>query len=149
MRTGGVSCCAGAAQGVAEIAELAGGAEVKVADRATAETLTNTRLYVDRAQLPEPDEDEFYLADLIGLQRAMPTGCRSARSARCTTTAPAQAWRSSRRGGRPLLLPFTRACVPQVDVAAGRVVVVPPAAVDIARRRARGGLIRWPGAPPC
>ena len=36
-------------------------------------------------------------------------------------------------GGQSLLLPFTRACVPQVDVAAGRVVVVPPSAVDIAR----------------
>ncbi len=36
-------------EGVAEIAELAGGAEVKVADRATAEKLTNTRLFVDRS----------------------------------------------------------------------------------------------------
>ena len=54
-------------EGVAEVAELVGGAEVKVADRTAAEKLTNTRLYVDRAQLPEPEEDEFYLADLIGL----------------------------------------------------------------------------------
>ena len=54
-------------EGVAEIAEMVGGAEVKVADRTAAERLTNTRLYVDRAQLPEPEEDEFYLADLIGL----------------------------------------------------------------------------------
>ena len=54
-------------EGVAEIAEVVGGAEVKVADRAAAEKLTNTRLYVDRAQLPEPEDGEFYLADLIGL----------------------------------------------------------------------------------
>ena len=54
-------------EGVAEIAEVVGGAEVKVADRTAAEKLTNTRLYVDRAQLPEPEDDEFYLADLIGL----------------------------------------------------------------------------------
>jgi 16S rRNA processing protein RimM len=53
--------------GVAEIAELVGGTEVKLADRAAAEKLTNTRLYIERAQLPEPEEDEFYLADLIGL----------------------------------------------------------------------------------
>src|SRR5947208_17132193 len=53
--------------GVAEVAELAGDAEVKVADRNSAERLTNTRLYVDRAQLPETEEDEFYLADLVGL----------------------------------------------------------------------------------
>ncbi len=57
----------GRGEGVAEIAEVVGGAEVKVADRTAAEKLTNTRLYVDRVQLPEPEADEFYLADLIGL----------------------------------------------------------------------------------
>ncbi len=40
---------------------------VKVADRTAAEKLTNTRLYMDRSQLPEPEAEEFYLADLIGL----------------------------------------------------------------------------------
>ena len=72
-------------EGVAEVAELVGGAEVKVADRTAAEKLTNTRLFVDRAQLPEPEEDEFYLADLIGLaavdarRRAARHGRRGAR----------------------------------------------------------------------
>ena len=67
MRRAGASCCAGAARAWPRSPNWSGGAEVKVADRATAEKLTNTRLYVDRAQLPEPEEDEFYLADLIGL----------------------------------------------------------------------------------
>src|SRR5579871_4182426 len=53
--------------GVAEIAELVGDMRVKVADRTAAEKLTNTRLFVERAQLPKPEDDEFYLADLIGL----------------------------------------------------------------------------------
>src|SRR5580704_1368721 len=63
-------------EGVAEVAELVGGGELKVADRTGAEKLTNTRLYVDRAQLPEPEEDEFYLADLIGLHAFDADGVR-------------------------------------------------------------------------
>ena len=54
-------------EGIAEISELIDGGEVKVADRTAAERLVNVRLYVDRAQLPEPEDDEYYLADLIGL----------------------------------------------------------------------------------
>ena len=39
-----------------------------VADRNAAEALKGTELFVDRAALPQPDEDEFYHADLIGLE---------------------------------------------------------------------------------
>ncbi len=39
-----------------------------LADRTAAERLVNTRLYVERDQLPAPDDDEFYLADLVGLR---------------------------------------------------------------------------------
>ena len=125
--------------GVAEIAELAGGAEVKVADRATAERLTNTRLYVDRAQLPEPEEDEFYLADLIGLRAFDADGaCLGAVSAVHDYGAGASL-EIEQEGGQSLLLPFTRACVPQVDVATGRVVVVPPSPVDTAREVQEAG----------
>ena len=38
-----------------------------VADRTAAEKLTNLRLYVERDRLPPPDEEEFYLSDLVGL----------------------------------------------------------------------------------
>lgn len=39
----------------------------KVTDRNAAELLRGTKLYIDRAALPEPDEGEYYYADLIGL----------------------------------------------------------------------------------
>ena len=45
---------------------------VKVADRAAAEKLTNTKLFIDRSALPPPDDDEYYLADLIGLTAVDP-----------------------------------------------------------------------------
>src|SRR5579863_1205241 len=63
-------------EGVAEIAEVVDGVEAKVGDRTAAEGLTNTRLYVERAQLPEPEEDEFYLADLIGMAAFDSEGAR-------------------------------------------------------------------------
>ncbi len=36
-------------------------------DRTAAEKLVNLKLYVPRADLPEPDEDEYYITDLIGM----------------------------------------------------------------------------------
>ncbi len=81
-----------------------------------------------RERLPAPEADEFYHADLIGLPAVTAAGKRrSARSSRCPTTAPAISSKSRRRPAPPLLVPFTRAAVPEIDLAAGRVVVDPPA----------------------
>jgi 16S rRNA processing protein RimM len=55
------------AEGVAEICQIIDGTPIKVTDRTAAEKLTNTRLFVDRSVLPLPDDDEYYLADLVGL----------------------------------------------------------------------------------
>jgi 16S rRNA processing protein RimM len=116
--------------GVAEIAELVGGTEVKVADRGAAERLTNTRLYVGRDRLPEPREDEFYLADLIGLAAFGADG-RHLGSVIAVHDYGAGASLEVQRGnGPPLLVPFTRASVPAVDIAAGTIVVDPPEEVE-------------------
>lgn len=122
--------------GVAEIAELVDGAEVKVEDRTAAEKLTNTRLYVERARLPEPEEDEFYLADLVGL-----AACDAAGAAIGTVTAvhdygAGVSLEIGRDGAPPLLVPFTRAAVPEVDVARGHVVVAPPEEFEATNRDA-------------
>src|SRR4051794_33965987 len=64
------------AEGIAEVSEIINGASVKVADRTAAEKLTNTRLFIDRAVLPAPEEeDEYYLSDLIGLTAVDAHGC--------------------------------------------------------------------------
>ena len=69
-----------AGEGIAEVFEVIDGKPVQVADRATAERLTNTKLFIERERLPPPDEDEYYLADLIGLTavgvRRRAPGCR-------------------------------------------------------------------------
>jgi 16S rRNA processing protein RimM len=116
--------------GVAEIAEIVGDAEVKVADRAGAERLTNTRLYVERGRLPEPEPDEFYLVDLIGLTAIDGAGMALGTVSAVHDYGAGVSLEIARDGAPPLLVPFTRACVPDVDVAAGRLRVEPPAEID-------------------
>ena len=107
--------------GVAELRDVAG---KPVADRTAAERLVNTRLYVERDRLPEPDEDEFYLADLVGLTAVTPEGTELGR---VDVVHDYGAGTSLEIGA--LLIPFTRACVPSVDIADGRIVIVRPAEV--------------------
>ena len=58
-----------------------------VTDRDTAARLTGTRLYVERAQLPATEAEEFYLADLVGLSAVTEAGVPlgSVRASRSTT----------------------------------------------------------------
>jgi len=116
--------------GVAEIAELADGAEVKIADRTAAEKLTNTRLFVDRSQLPEPEDDEFYLADLVGLIARNTAGEKLGIVTAVHDYGAGASLEIALENAQPLLVPFTRLCVPAVDIAVGLLVVAPPMAMD-------------------
>ena len=113
------------AEGVAEVSRIVDGASVKITDRSQAEKLTNTKLFVDRSVLPPADDDEYYLADLIGLTVLDPTG-RAIGTVSTVHDYGAGASIEIVDGGNPLLIPFTAACVPTVDIAAGRLVVVMP-----------------------
>lgn len=114
-------------EGIAEVTEVVDGVFVKVADRAAAEKLTNVRLFIDRSTLPAEEEDEFYLADLIGLRACDRTGATLGTvSIVHDYGAGASLEIEPAGGGTPLILPFTRACVPVVDVAGGSVTVAPP-----------------------
>ena len=114
-------------EGIAEVSEVVNGAPVKVADRTAAEKLTNIRLFIDRAALPPPDEaDEFYLADLIGLRAEDAAGAVLGTVGLVHDYGGGASLEIERAGAAPLILPFTHACVPVVDIAAGRIVVAPP-----------------------
>lgn len=102
-----------------------------IADRDAAQRLTGTRLYVARDQLPPAaDDDEFYLADLIGLPAFTAAG-EALGTVKAVEEHGAGAFLVLLRDGRESEIPFTRACVPNVDLAAGRITVVPPAAVIV------------------
>lgn len=127
-------------EGVAEVAEVVADRTLKVTDRSAAERLTNTRLFIDRAALPPPDEEEFYLADLIGLAALDAGGDVIGAVATVHDYGAGASLEIERPGAAPLLVPFTAACVPTVDVAAGRIFVVQPIETDapeeaIARKR--------------
>lgn len=113
------------AEGVAEVSRIVEGVAVKVTDRSQAEKLTNTKLFVDRSALPPADDDEYYLADLIGLTVLNPAG-RALGTVSMVHDYGAGASLEIVGSGVPLLIPFTAACVPTVDIAAGRLVVVMP-----------------------
>lgn len=93
-----------------------------------ADALRGTRLYAPRAALPDLDDDEYYYTDLIGLD-VMDTGgvflgrvksvLNHGASDLLEVAAPGQK--------QPVLLPFTQANVPTVDLGKGLVVADPPA----------------------
>jgi len=98
-----------------------------VTDRNAAEALRGTRLFADRGRLPPPQEDEFYHADLIGLAAEDAAGAPLGRIVAVHDFGAGDLLEVQPESGRSVLVPFTKTVVPVVDVAAGRVVVDPPA----------------------
>jgi len=92
-----------------------------------ADALRGTRLYVPRDRLPETGEDEFYHADLIGLE-VFDTGGAVLGRVRAVLNHGASDLLEIHRPGlsATVLLPFTREAVPTVDLATGRIVADPP-----------------------
>nr|WP_246513893.1 ribosome maturation factor RimM [Neoroseomonas soli] len=105
-----------------------------VADRDAAQRLTGTKLYVERDRLPAAEEEEFYLTDLIGLA-AVTEGGESLGTVRAVEDHGAGAFLIVHGGAREHLLPFTKAVVPVVDIAGGRITVVPPGEIVAAPPR--------------
>lgn len=95
-----------------------------VTDRDQAEALRGTTLWTDRDALPGLPDDEFYHADLIGLEVVDTGGQILGRVAAIYDHGAGDILEIS--GKVPLLLAFTKEAVPTVDLAAGRIVVDPP-----------------------
>ena len=116
-------------EGVAELRDAEGR---PVADRSAAEKLVNMRLFIDRDRLPAPGAEEFYLADLIGLSALDRGGAVLGRVAVVHDYGAGASIEIERDGAPALIVPFTRACVPELDIAAGRMVVQPPEETEAA-----------------
>jgi len=97
-----------------------------VADRDQATALRGLHLYLPRSALPATDEDEFYHADLVGLAAELGDGSRLGRVAAIHDFGAGDVLEIVRDHGMPILVPFTRAVVPMVDLRAGRIVLDPP-----------------------
>jgi 16S rRNA processing protein RimM len=87
-------------------------------DRTAAEALTGTELFVDRSVLPAEEEDEFYHADLVGLAVRDEAGDAGKVTA-VQNYGGGDILEISYRGRKGLLIPFSQAAVPEVDIAGG------------------------------
>ena len=111
---------------------VAGGLGARVSGITTkeeADALKGVTLHVDRKRLPRLPDDEFYHADLIGLEVRDPGG-KLLGTVRAVHNHGAGDLLEIAGAGHDLLLPFTLAVVPTVDLAARRIVADPPEGLD-------------------
>lgn len=101
-----------------------------VADRNAAEALRGLKLYIPRDALPEPEEDEFYLADLIGLSVETAQGEVLGKVKTVQDFGAGDLLEIQPRAGATWWLPFTREAVPQVLIAEGKLIAAPPAVIE-------------------
>jgi 16S rRNA processing protein RimM len=98
-----------------------------VTTKEQADALRGMRLYVPRERLPSLPDDEFYHADLIGLEVFDTGGTALGRVKAVLNHGAADLLEIHGPGFKStVLLPFTREAVPTVDLATGRIVADPP-----------------------
>ncbi len=102
-----------------------------VEDRDQAEALKGLELYVDRSVLPKPRRGEWYLADLIGLRAELGDGAPMGRVKAVHNYGAGDIIEVERPERASLLLPFSKRCVPEVDIEGGRIVVDPPEEIEV------------------
>jgi 16S rRNA processing protein RimM len=109
------------------VARIAG-----IADRDAAEALRNLDLFVPRERLPAIEEaDTFYYADLVGLSAVTADGEDVGTVTAVHNFGAGDIFEIvAAGGGAPLMLSFTEASVPKVDLQAKQIVVVPPAEIE-------------------
>ena len=107
-----------------------------VTTREQAERLNGIELYVARDRLPATEEGEYYHADLIGLAAVTAADEPIGRVVAIHNFGAGDIIEIVPLHGPTLLLPFTDAVVPTVDIAGGRVVIDQPAEIEGEERSA-------------
>ena len=98
-----------------------------VISKEDADLLRNVDLYADRAVMPSLPDDEYYYADLIGIT-VVDTGGTTLGTVKDVMDHGAGDLLEIILPGQSdtILLPFTKAAVPTVDLTAQRIVADPP-----------------------
>ena len=100
----------------------------EVADRNAAERLNGTELFVERTALPEEGEEEFYQADLVGLVARTTEGAVIGEIIAFHDFGAGDILEIAPNEGPSVMIPFTEAAVPGVDLDLGYILVEPVAA---------------------
>lgn len=99
-------------------------------DRTTAETLNGLELYIERDNLPDDalDDDEFFYADLEGLEAVDDNGTSYGAVSGIFDFGAGDLLELKGPGKRPVLIPFSEAAVLEIDLEGGRILIDPLAA---------------------
>ncbi len=97
-----------------------------ITDRNAAEALNRLELSVPYERLPLPEEGEYFHADLIGLAAVSPEGAALGTVVGVENYGAGDLLEIAPGRGGTYFVPFTEAHVPTVDIAGGRVVIIPP-----------------------
>lgn len=99
----------------------------EVTTKEEADALKGTQLFARRDQLPSLPDDEYYYTDLIGLEVFDSGGALLGRVKSVQNHGASDLLEIHAPGATAtVLLPFTQAAVPTVDLRAGRIVADPP-----------------------
>src|SRR5882757_8479233 len=101
-----------------------------VGSREDAERLNGIELYIARDKLPATDQNEYYHADLIGLAAVTAAHEPIGRVLAIHNFGAGDIIEIAPPSGPTMLLPFTNAVVPTVDLAGGRVVIELPQEIE-------------------
>jgi 16S rRNA processing protein RimM len=103
----------------------------EIETRDQAEAARGLKLFVARDDLPPPDEDEFYLTDLIGLEARDAAGALIGRIRAVENFGAGDLLEiTPTSGGVTWWLPFTREAAPEVSISGGYVTVIRPVEVE-------------------
>jgi 16S rRNA processing protein RimM len=97
-----------------------------ITERAVAEALKGTQLFIARTALPAAGHDEFYHADLIGLEAQDSEGRVMGKVAAIHNYGAGDVIEIARPDGDSVLLAFTADNVPTIEIALGRILVAVP-----------------------
>jgi 16S rRNA processing protein RimM len=98
--------------------------------REAAEALKGAELYVPREALPQEDEDEFYLVDLIGLKAVAPDGSELGRVKSVQNFGAGDLLEIELEAAPSWWAPFTKEAVPKIDLEAGVLTIVRPSETE-------------------
>ena len=101
-----------------------------VTTRNEAERLNGIELYVARNKLPETEAGEYYHADLIGLAAVSIAGEPLGHIIAIHNFGAGDIIEIAPASGATMLLPFSNAVVPMIDIALGRVVIDLPREIE-------------------
>ena len=102
-------------------------ARIKGCDsREAAEALNGEELFIDRSELPAPEDDAFYIADLVGLEVRTPDGAVEGKVAAVHDFGAGDILEIRPRTGASYMVAFTHESVPEIDLEAGYLMLVRP-----------------------